>query len=705
MRKKYTVVISLFALTLFTSLVYLKNLDITFGSEDNWADYLGGPDRNHYSKLDQITAQNVNKLEIAWEYSTPDSGQMQMNPLVIDGVLYGVDANVQAFALNASTGKEIWRFGDPVKSASSTSRGASFWQNKDKKRVLFTAGANLWALDALTGKPIKTFGDNGKVDLHIGLPENSQEKYIISNTPGTVFENLIYMPVRVSEGDDAAIGDLRAFDIISGKLVWTFHTIPHPGEYGYKTFPPDAYKNESIGAVNNWAGMSVDIKTGILYVPTGSAAYDFYGGNRPGKNLFANTLIALDARTGKRIWHYQTIHHDVWDRDLPAPPNLISISKGGKKIDAVAQVTKHGYVFIFDRKTGKPVFPIKEVKVPKSMLPREKTNKTQPLPKLPLPFARQSNQLTENDISPYAQNRAELIKKFISFKREQFDPPSEQGTLIMPGFDGGPEWGGAAIDPEGIMYVNANEMAWIIDMKKTEAKTSNGPLGEQTYTNYCQACHGKDREGNKQSGYPSLVKAVQKYDKKKILDIINNGRGMMPGFAYVKDLEKQALIQFLYNEEKKEMTSNYVNTKYVSPYKMQGYTKFLDDRGLPAIAPPWGTLNAIDLNTGALKWKIVLGDEPLLKKEGITGTGSENYGGPIVTAGKLVFIAATKDAKIRAFDKETGKMVWEHDLPAAAFATPATYKLNGKQYVVVACGGTKLGTPKGNKIVAFALPN
>ncbi|MFC3812072.1 outer membrane protein assembly factor BamB family protein [Lacihabitans lacunae] len=705
MRKKYALVISLFALTLFTSLVYLKNLDITFGSEDNWADYLGGPDRNHYSKLDQITAQNVNKLEIAWEYSTPDSGQMQMNPLVIDGVLYGVDANVQAFALNASTGKEIWRFGDPVKNASSTSRGASFWQNKDEKRVLFTAGANLWALDALTGKPIKTFGENGKVDLHIGLPENSQEKYIISNTPGTVFENLIYMPVRVSEGDDAAIGDLRAFDVISGKLVWTFHTIPHPGEYGYKTFPPDAYKNESIGAVNNWAGMSVDIKTGILYVPTGSAAYDFYGGNRPGKNLFANTLIALDARTGKRIWHYQTIHHDIWDRDLPAPPNLISISKGGKKIDAVAQVTKHGYVFIFDRKIGKPVFPIKEVKVPKSMLPGEKTNKTQPLPKLPLPFARQSNQLTENDISPYAQNRAELIKKFISFKREQFDPPSEQGTLIMPGFDGGPEWGGAAIDPEGVMYVNANEMAWIIDMKKTEAKASNGPLGEQTYTNYCQACHGKDREGNKQSGYPSLVKAIQKYDKKKIFDIINSGRGMMPGFAYVKDIEKQALIQFLFNEEKKEMTSNYVNTKYVSPYKMQGYTKFLDDRGLPAIAPPWGTLNAIDLNTGALKWKIVLGDEPLLKKEGITGTGSENYGGPIVTAGKLVFIAATKDAKIRAFDKETGKMVWEHDLPAAAFATPATYKLNGKQYVVVACGGTKLGTPKGNKIVAFALPN
>jgi quinoprotein glucose dehydrogenase len=705
MKKKYALVISLFALTLFTSLVYLKNLDITFGSEDNWADYLGGPDRNHYSKLDQITAQNVNKLEIAWEYSTPDSGQMQMNPLVIDGVLYGVDANVQAFALNASTGKEIWRFGDPVKNASSTSRGASFWQNKEEKRVLFTAGANLWALDALTGKPIKTFGENGKVDLHIGLPGNSQEKYIISNTPGTVFENLIYMPVRVSEGDDAAIGDLRAFDVISGKLVWTFHTIPHPGEYGYKTFPPDAYKNESIGAVNNWAGMSVDIKTGILYVPTGSAAYDFYGGNRPGKNLFANTLIALDARTGKRIWHYQTIHHDIWDRDLPAPPNLISISKGGKKIDAVAQVTKHGYVFIFDRKTGKPVFPIKEVKVPKSMLPGEKTNKTQPLPKLPLPFARQSNQLTENDISPYAQNRAELIKKFISFKREQFDPPSEQGTLIMPGFDGGPEWGGAAIDPEGVMYVNANEMAWIIDMKKTEVKTSNGSLGEQTYTNYCQACHGKDREGNKQSGYPSLVKAIQKYDKKKILDIINSGRGMMPGFAYVKDIEKQALIQFLFNEEKKEMTSNYVNTKYVSPYKMQGYTKFLDDRGLPAIAPPWGTLNAIDLNTGALKWKIVLGDEPLLKKEGITGTGSENYGGPIVTAGKLVFIAATKDAKIRAFDKETGKMVWEHDLPAAAFATPATYKLNGKQYVVVACGGTKLGTPKGNKIVAFALPN
>ena len=681
--------------------------DQSFGSENDWAEYLGGADRNHFSKLEQINTQNVKNLKVSWEYSTPDSGQMQVNPLIIDGVLYAVDAAVQAFALDASTGKEIWRFGDPLKNWASTSRGVSYWENGEDKRILFTAGPNLWELDAKSGKPIKSFGNKGKVDLHTGLPEIAQNKFLISNTPGTIFEDLIIMPLRLSEGEDAAPGDIRAFDIKTGKLTWTFHTIPYPGEFGYETFPPHAYKNEEVGAGNNWAGMAVDKAKGILYVPTGSAAYDFYGGNRKGANLFTNSVIALNARTGKRIWHFQAIHHDIWDRDFPSPPNLVTINRNGKKIEAVAQITKNGYVFVFDRKNGKPIYPIKEFPVPKSKLKGEFSWPTQPLPLLPKPFARQSFELTEKDISIYAENRAELIQKFRGYKRAMFDPPSIEGTVILPGFDGGGEWGGAAVDPQGIMYINSNEMAWIQTMKKVEdaSKLNILPLGEKTYKQYCQSCHAPDREGNQQSGYPTLLNIGKKYEHKALLAFINSGKGMMPGFGYIGADEKQALIQYLNDVEKKEVGSQNTNLKGSKiPYKMTGYNKFLDNKGLPAISPPWGTLNAIDLNTGQYKWKIVLGDEPILKAKGIKGTGSENYGGPVVTAGNVLFIAATKDKMFRAFDKTNGKLLWETELPAASFSTPSTYKVGNKQYIVLACGGTKLGTEKGNKFVAFALP-
>lgn len=684
--------------------VKFQIIDNSFGSDQNWAEYLGGADRNHYSKLDQITVENVNKLKVAWEYATPDSGQMQVNPLIIDGTLYGVTSSVEAFALDAATGKELWKFGDPLKNWASTSRGVAFWQKGDNKRILYTAGPNLWALDANTGKPISTFGNGGKVDLHTGLPDIAKDKFIISNTPGTVFEDLIFMPVRLSEDADAAPGDIRAFNVITGKLAWTFHTIPYPGEKGYETFPKNAYKNESIGAANNWAGMAVDKSRGILYVPTGSAAYDFYGGNRSGKNLFGNCLLALDARTGKLKWHYQFVHHDIWDRDLPAPPNLITLNKNGRAIDAVAQVTKQGYVFVFDRVTGKSLFPINEVAVPKSKLKGEISWPTQPVPVMPKPYAREAHKLTEQDISPYAQNRNELIKAFRTYKKGFFDPPSEEGTVIFPGFDGGAEWGGSAVDPHGVIYINANEMAWIQTMKPTQ-NLSGVPAGEKTYKAYCQSCHQPDLEGNVESGYPSLVNIGKKYDKAALLAFINSGKGMMPGFGYIKSDDKQALIAFLNNEEKKEVQSkdNQTSQKAGIAYKMTGYNKFLDNRGLSAISPPWGTLNAIDLNSGKQLWRIPLGNEPLLQKEGITGTGTENYGGPIITKSGLLFIAATKDAVMRAFEAKTGKLVWEHALPAAAFATPATYSKNGKQYIVVACGGTKLGTPKGNKYVAFAL--
>jgi len=673
---------------------------------EDWAEYLGGADRNHYSGLTQINPTNVKNLKIAWVYAAPDTGQMQVNPLIVEGMLFGVTSAVRAFALDAKTGKEIWRFGDPLNTWHSTSRGLAYWAEGNDKRILYTVGSFLYALNAKTGKLIESFGEKGKIDLHIGLPAIAQNKFIISNTPGTIYENLIIMPLRLSEGADAAPGDIRAFNVKTGKLAWTFHTIPYPNEFGYETFPKNAYKNDGIGAANNWAGMAIDRERGILFAPTGSAAYDFYGGNRKGKNLFSDCLLALDARSGKRLWHFQTTHHDIWDRDHPAPPNLLTIKRNGKFIDAVAQVTKQGYIFVFDRVTGKPLFPIHEVAAPKSMLPEEQSWPTQPVPTKPAPLARQAFQLTEKDISPYAENRKALIAQLKTYQKGLFAPPSKQGTVILPGFDGGPEWGGAAVDKEGIMYINCNEMAWILtlkDMPKVDL-LAHLPLGEKVYTTSCTTCHGNDRKGNAKSGYPSLVDIGRRRDKAYITQIITNGKGMMPGFTTLNANEKQALLSFLLGEEKKEVGRE-TKTKMPSlPYASTGYNKFLDSKGLPAISPPWGTLNAIDLNTGEFLWKVPFGEEESLQAKGINNTGTENYGGAVVTASGLLFIAATKDGKFRVFDKKTGKILWETMLPAAGFATPSTYKINGKQYVVIACGGTKLGTKKGNQYVAFALP-
>jgi quinoprotein glucose dehydrogenase len=665
-----------------------------------WREYLGGPDRNHYSMLSQFTPENVAQLQVAWEYSLPDSGQMQMSPIVVDGVLYGVSSSVQAFALDAATGKEIWRFGDPLKVWHSTSRGLAYWEDGDDKRILYTIGPHLYALDARTGQPIPTFGNMGKVDLHLGLPLHAQQKFINSNTPGTIFEDLIIMPVRLDEGPSAAPGDLRAFNVRTGALAWTFHTIPYPYEMGYETWENrDAYKNTTVGAANNWTGMAVDRERGLLFVPTGSAAPDFYGRDRLGKNLYANCLLALDARTGKRKWHYQFTHHDMWDRDLPAPPNLIQVQRHGKTVDAVAQTTKQGFVYVFDRDFGNPLFPVQEVPVPTDALAGEQPWPTQPEPLLPRPFARQVDMLTEADISPFAQNKEELLAQFRQLDRRRYAPPSQRGALLLPGYDGGAEWGGAAADPQdGILYVNSNEMPWILQMESTTDQPQGPALskGEAIYREHCATCHRPDRTGNAQSGYPNLVDLGKRREKASTLQIISGGKGMMPGFTQLTIDEKNAVADWLLGMEK--AGNGDFQVKATLPFKHMGYPKFLDNKGLPGIAPPWGTLSAIDLNTGQYRWQVPLGETP-----GLGNTGCENYGGPVVTANGLLFIAATKDGKFRAFDKHTGQLLWQTTLPAAAFATPALYEVGGKQLIVVACGGTKLGTPKGNKVVAFGL--
>nr|MDQ3394199.1 PQQ-binding-like beta-propeller repeat protein [Bacteroidota bacterium] len=646
----------------------------------------------------------------AWEYHTKDSGQIQCNPIIVNGILYGMTAVTQPFAIDAASGKEIWHVKDTSEGNSlSSSRGLSYWEKNKDKRILYTNGPYLYAVEALTGKPILSFGENGRTSLKAGLGKTAEDKFVISNTPGTIYEDLIIMPLRVSEGPDAALGHIQAFNIRTGKLAWVFKTIPEPGEFGYETWPEDAYKNTEIGAANNWAGMSIDRKKGIVYVPTGSAAFDYYGGNRKGSNLFANTLLALDAKTGKRIWHFQLVHHDILDRDPPAPPNLLTVTHNGKKIDAVAQITKQGYVFVFDRANGTPLFSIEEVPVPASDIPGEEAWPTQPRPTKPAPFARQT--FTEKDINPQASNKDELLKVFRQSRSEgPFTPLSREGTVIFPGLDGGAEWGGAAVDPQGIMYLNSSEMAWLIELNDAKSMDDEGfaSIGERLYASNCSACHGSERAGNAASGFPSLINLKDKKQREHVLNVISKGKGMMPAFSSLTAEEKKALISFLYEEieeEQEQKEPGYPDDEDpVVPYKISGFTKFLDKDGHPAVRPPWGTLNAIDLNTGEYLWTVVYGETPELKARGIPQTGAESYGGPIVTAGDLLFIAGTKDGLFRAYNKKTGEKLWETKLPAAAFATPSTYEVNGKQYVVIACGGTKLGAAKGDSYVAFALP-
>lgn len=689
---------ALFTLSLLVSIPSCQQQDT------DWRHYLGGLDRNHYSTLNQIHLGNIDSLKIAWIYENPDSSQIQTNPLIVNGILYGVSPHIQAFALNAATGGEIWRTTDLDNAWGSTSRGLSYWEDGSDQRILYTVGHHLWALDALTGQPIQEFGDSGRIDLHLGLPEIAQNKFLTSNTPGTVFKDLIIMPVRLSEGEDAAPGDIRAFNIRTGELVWTFHTIPYPDEEGYETFPKDAYKNIEVGAANNWAGMALDEENEILYVPTGSAGYDFYGGNRPGQNLWANTLLALDANTGGKIWHYQAVHHDLWDRDFPAPPNLLEVKRNGQTIKAIAQVSKQGYVFVFDRLTGEPLFEIEEIPVPPSDLVGEEAWPTQPNPILPLPFARSSDEITLKDLNPYSKELERLQAEFKGIDNRWFAPPSEKGTLILPGFDGGAEWGGAAAHPKnGIIYINSNEMPWLMQMKKETPQLTFVSKGAELYQTHCAACHGKNLKGNPASGYPDLTDIHLRQTSEYIQQIINKGKGMMTGFPQLDASAVQTLIDFLSDQEAeiKEVMATVQSSSI--KYRMQGYNKWLDEEGLPGIAPPWGTLNAIDLNSGEYLWKIPFGDEPLLAERGILGTGTENYGGPLLFENGLLLIAASKDGYFRGYNALTGEEVWKFQLPYPAFATPSTYTVEGKQYVVIACGGSKLGTPKGNLYIAFSL--
>ena len=702
----------LFALCLFS----LASCDRNGVDHTTWSVYRGDSGNSAYSALDQINRENVKRLKVAWTFHTGDADKgnrsaIQCNPIITNGLMYVTSPKLKLMALDPATGKEEWRF-DPFDGSEATgvNRGVTFWEDGEDKRIFFSAGSFLYALDADDGKPVTEFGSGGKIDLREGLGRDPAKLFVQASSPGAIYDDLLIQGTALGEGYDAAPGFVRAYNARTGDIAWTFHTIPQPGEPGYNTWPAEAYKD--VGGANSWAGMSVDHKRGIVYVPTGSPAFDFYGGNRKGQNLYGNCLLALEASTGKLIWYYQLVHHDLWDYDLPAPPNLLTVTHDGKRIDAVAQITKMGMVFLFNRETGQPLFPIEERPVPASALLGEEVWTTQPFPVKPPPFSRHT--FTEQDITDISPESSRTVAEKIKDTKygSIYIPPDTRGVVQFPGTRGGGEWGGAAVDPvNGIMYVNANEIPLLISMKQIEVDGQEEFLasaGRRVYTlNGCPSCHGGDRAGT--NVYPSLKKLSATRTETAVAAVLKNGKGQMPAFPNLSEEDMNALLAFLFD---KTDIKNPAFTKVKNPagkkyrYAHSGWNVLTDHEGYPGVKPPWGTLNAIDLNKGEILWKVPLGIYPELVEKGLPPTGTQNLGGPAVTSGGLVFIGATRDKKFRAFDRDTGEILWEYDLPGGGNATPSVYQVNGKQYIVVAAGGGgRVGSESSDSYVAFTLPD
>ena len=687
----------------------------------NWKAYRGDDGITAYSGLQQINTQNVHQLQVAWSYRTHDNvgnSSIQCNPLIIDGILYGVSPRQKTFALDAKTGKQLWLFdpyeGDSI--SSGVTRGVTWYENGDDKRIFVCVRHRIFSLDAKTGKPFKNFGDSGYVDLRLGLRnDNEIEKYSIQNTsPGVIYNDMLIVGSSMGETYTDMPGNIRAYDVNTGKLKWVFNTIPRPGEFGYDTWPAEEYKRAA--GCNAWSGLSIDRKRGMLFAATGSPGFDFHGGNRKGANLFANSVIALDAATGKYKWHFQVSHHDMWDYDLPTPPILVTINKDGKPVDAVVQLSKQGWIMVFDRENGKPLFPIEERVVTQSRMKDEYSFATQPFPVKPAPLSR--HHFDSSLVTDISKESHDFVMKEISKYSygEIYLPQYTDGIIQIPGFRGGGEWSGGAFDPEtNIMYIGANEIpniVQLVELKNDDEELYKLPVlkaGEMVYQKNCSPCHGSDRKGI--DPFPPLINIRKKLKSEQALEIIEKGRDKMPSFVNLPLPQREAVVAFLFNLKNKKLSppqNNQVKdtaSSTVRQYKIKGYTQLKDQFGYPGIKPPWGTLNAVDLNTGEYVWKRTLGQYPELIQKGIPETGTQLFGGGVVTAGGLLFIAASRDEKVRAIDKKTGKTLWEFQLPAGGYATPATYEVDGKQFVVIAAGGGGLqATKTGDYYFAFSLP-
>jgi quinoprotein glucose dehydrogenase len=677
----------------------------------DWPVYRGDPKGNQYASIAQIHAANVHRLQRAWEYRTGDADQrstMHVNPLVIKGTMYVTTPALKAVALDAATGRERWVFDPSVYNNGTVvrlrNRGVTYWKGTEGERIFHFVRDRVYAIDANSGRLIRTFGTNGYVDLRQNLGVDPSTAVIEMTSPAAVFKNFLIVASRVNESYDASPGHIRAYDAVTGQLRWMFHTIPRKGEFGWDTW--QWVENENYGGANAWGGVTVDEQRGWVFAATGSATEDFYGGFRKGSNLFANSVLALDATTGERKWHYQTVRHDIWDYDNPPAPILVTLRNGNTSRDAVVQLTKMGYTFVLDRDTGEPLFPVHENRVPRSTVPGEETWPTQALPLKPQPLVRQM--LTEADLTRITpESHAYALREFRKYvSGPMFTPPSLQGTITTPGHLGGAEWHGASFDPMlNMLYVNVNEAPTINRLRPVHdigaENLSPAQLGRRIYERTCAACHGVERQGTAPHT-PALLNIIA--TRGEIERVIAQGRNAMPAFPQFRPRELSALSTYLKGAPP-DATSGPAGESTADRYTIDGYPLFLDQHGVPAIAPPWGTLNAVDLVSGDLAWKVPLGEYPALVKKGIRQTGSLNFGGAVATAGGIIFIAATADEKIRAFEKHSGKVLWEHQLPAGGYATPSVYMVAGRQYVAIAAGGSgKNATKSGDAIVAFALP-
>jgi quinoprotein glucose dehydrogenase len=716
-----------------------------------WSEFLGGPESAHYSPLKQITPANVNKLAVAWSYATGDEVTYTFCPLVVDNIAYVAAKEGALVALDATTGKELWvhQFGAGGRfSGIAGQRGANYWESKDRsdRRIFVTSGGMLHAINAKTGEMVESFADHGKLDLKIGI--DRARVPLGSRTAGRIFENLIILGSATGEGYLAPPGDIRAFDAVSGKLVWVFHTIPRPGEAGYDTWPKSAY--EYMGGVDVWGEISVDTARGIAYMHTASAKYELYGGDRPGDNLYADCMLALDARTGKRLWHFQTVHHDLWDTDPASAPQLVTVKHDGKNVDVVALASKTGFLFVFDRVTGKPLWPIEERPVPKSDVPGEAASPTQPFPTVVPPFSRQG--MTVKDMYDAFMTDEQKVwwkERLTKSRTGLYTPPALEDTILMPSVNGGALFFGSAADPtDGTVYVVGKDMPSILKLVPAgESTASNaGGLvperprggrggrgappaiqvtaerrGRTVYEQSCQVCHGPELKGDRG---PGIDAAVSKLGTDGTRTIVAKGKGAMPAMA-VAGAQLDDLLAFLTEPGAAPPGSaapaGFGGGRGEPPYP-EGITpppsRYKTGYGNEpyVITPPWSSIVAYDLNSGKIKWRTPYGDLPEAGPSDKLRGNVYPKSGPVITAGGLVLFAAN-DSKLYALDKDTGKLIGTKDLPNGSLGVPAVYEVNGKQYVLLtvaggnpfpaggrmAPGGTH--SPQVSKsYIAFALP-
>ena len=704
------------------------------GTHSTWSDYGGASDSAQYSSLTQINRSTASKLRPAWSYPTGDGKKYLFNPIVVDRTMYVLAHNHSIVALDATTGNELWIHPTDLKTTLITNRGINYWESADRsdRRLIFAADNFLEEIDARTGQSILSFGESGRVDLREGLGRDPNSLSLVqSTTPGRVFEDLLILGSATNEEYESGPGDIRAYDVRTGHPVWTFHTVPRPGEVGYDTWPKEAWR--TVGGANAWSGLSLDEKRGMVFIPTASPKYNFYGANRKGANLFGDCLLALNARTGKLIWYFQMVHHDIWDYDNGTAPMLLTIRHNRKMVDVVAQVGKEGFVWVFNRETGEPLWPIEERAVPQSDMPGEATWPTQPFPSKPPPFARQS--FTVKDLNPFMEpEEREQFRKKMEGARNQglFTPPGLTDTVEMPGNNGGANFQGAAIDPEhGTLFVVSKDLPAMLrlELNATEqsaAGSSREEKGRIVYQSNCRQCHGRDRAGQPPAT-PSLADIGSRLPADQVRAVVVHGRGPMPALSKLSVADLDSLLAYLFHPERAPARPIEAGSApqagtasaEVPPEQLRYRSSFgfmFTSNGLAAIAPPWTTLTAYDLNRGSIAWQVPLGEVPELAARGIKDTGSHfPKVGPVVTAGGLIF-TGTRDRKVRALDSATGKVLWEAEVEAALEGMPAVYEIDGREYVVFCAaaeatthphdlpGHPAVQVPIPGAYVAFALP-